>query len=172
MLRVILPIFSLLVVCGACVTGPANKYEVDADAVENEERVLEDTFLKVWRAAQLAMAEYPIRINSQDSGTLETEYIKSDQGFRIPGQERRGTPMGRKYRILVKVFPAEHAHKTRIVIRKVVELQKDFFSGAEKAASDGLEELAIMYRVERELLIEQAAEKRVNGGKNEKELDI
>ena len=53
-----------------------------------------------------------------------------------------------------------------------MELQKDFFSGAEKTASDGLEELAIMYRVERELLIEQAAEKRVNGGKNEKELDI
>ncbi len=176
MFRAILPIFSLIFcsifLWGACVTGPSNKYEIDADAVENEERVLNDNFLKVWRAAQLAMAEYPIRVNSQDSGTLETEFIKSDQGFRVPGREKRGGPMGRKYRILVKVFPGDRANKTRIVIRKIVELQKDFFSGVEKTPSDGLEELAIMYRVERELLIEQAAEKRVNGGKNEKELDI
>ena len=158
-------------ICAACATGGSTKYEVDADAVENEERVLDDTFVKVWRAAQLAMAEYPIRVNSQDSGTLETEFIKSDQGFRVPGQEKRGTPMGRRYRILIKVFPAAKAGSTQIVIRKLVEKQKDFFSGPEKTASDGLEELAIMYRVERELLIEQAAEKRSNGGK-EKELDI
>jgi len=158
----------LIFVLGAC-AGPMPKYEIDPDAVESEERVLSDTFQNVWRALQLAMAEYPIRTNNQDAGILESEYIKGDQGFRVPGQEQNGPVAGRRYRLKARVFKIA-PNRTKVVIRKIVEKQKDFFSGPEKAPSDGLEELAIMYRIERELLIEQAAQK-AQDNPNE-ELDI
>jgi hypothetical protein len=133
---------------------------MDADAVEPEERVLNANFEKVWRAVQLAMAEYPIRVNNQEGGLIETEAIKSDQGFRVPGRERLAAPSGRRYRLIVRVYSVGGAKdRTRVNVRKSVDKQKDFFSPVEKAPSDGLEELAVMYRVERELLIEQAAEK-------------
>ncbi len=145
--------------------GPQTKYEIDADAVEPETRVLSASIDKVWRATQLALAEYPIHVNNQEAGVIETEFIKADQGFKTPGQEVRGARSGKRYHLLVKVYNLAPG-KTKVVIRKEVELQRDFFSGREKTPSDGLEELAVMYRLERELNIDKAIEK------NSTELDL
>ncbi len=161
MFRATQQIFNFLgLVCLAVAcAGPQTKYEIDADAVESESLAVNTSLEKAWRAAQLALAEYPIRVNNQDSGIIETEPIRSDQGFRVPGRERQGAPSGRKYRIQVRIY-RDHGtdDATRVVVRKTIETQKDFFSAAEKVASDGLEELAIMYRIERELNIEKAAD--------------
>lgn len=137
---------------------PGTKYEIDADSIDSEERTLADSYEKTWRAVQLAMGEYPIRINNQDSGILESEFLKSDQGFRPPGQE---PTIGLRYKINVHIFRVSPT-ETRVAIRKHIERQKNFFSSREKVASDGLEELAIMYRVERELLLEKTLQKNEN----------
>src|SRR5262245_58225869 len=107
-------IVMLIILVGAC-AGPQPRYEVDADAIESESRELVGAFEKVWRAVQLALAEYPIKVNNQDSGLIETELIPGDQGFRIPGQERKGAPTGRKYRIKVRVLKINKDH-TQVVV--------------------------------------------------------
>ncbi len=104
------------------------------------------------------MAEYPIKVSNQDSGIMETEFIKNDQGWRRPGQSR-SPPGGRKYKINIRVFKSKDSKDTRVVVAKYAEMKKNFFSDVKTLPTDGLEELSIMYRVERELKIESAQKK-------------
>jgi len=45
---------------------------------------------------------------------------------------------------------------TRITIEKKIEVFRDFISETQIIPSDGLEEMALFYRIERELVIAQA----------------
>ena len=47
----------------------------------------------------------------------------------------------------------------RVVVTKLIERQRDFFAPGEDLASDGIEEKMILYRIEREVLIEEALKK-------------
>jgi hypothetical protein len=47
----------------------------------------------------------------------------------------------------------------RVTINKNIEKKRDFFSEAEVLPTDGLEEKVIFYRMERELIIDEALKK-------------
>jgi hypothetical protein len=50
----------------------------------------------------------------------------------------------------------EGRESTRVTIDKRMEILRDFFSEPETIESDGLEEKMIFYRIERELIIQDA----------------
>ncbi|MGE3974704.1 MAG: hypothetical protein AB7F59_09280 [Bdellovibrionales bacterium] len=129
--------------------------EFERDSAEPEQQTFSEGYESVWRAVQLAVAEYPIKISNQDSGILETEFIKGDQGWKKPGQARPPSG-GRRYKINIRVFKAQGQEETRVVVAKYADVKKNFFSEVKTLPSDGLEELSIMYRIERELNIEKA----------------
>jgi hypothetical protein len=133
------------------------------ESAEPQEKVFPESYDDVWRSVQLAMANYPIKVNNQDAGILETEAIKGDAAWNSPGQKRM-TSGGSRYRIIVRVVKGrteKNQPAGKVIILKLGEIQRDFFSPYEKLPSDGLEELAIMYRIERELQIEKALRKGV-----------
>jgi hypothetical protein len=107
---------------------------------------------EVWRAAHTAL-KYPIANENQDTGVIETDFIKSQDGFIAP--ETKVPSSGLRYKIYMYFAKGRTQNKesVRVTIDKRIEKLRDFFSDAESLTSDGLEEKILFYRIERELLI-------------------
>lgn len=157
-MKSLLALLSLSIALSGCATTGGTDSKRVVDSAEPQEKVFKESFDDIWRAVQLAMANYPIKVNNQDSGVLETESIRGDSAWVSPGQ-RRPPAGGFRYRVVIRVVRGrteKNAPAGKVTILKLGEIQRDFFSAYDKLPSDGLEELAIMYRIERELAIDKA----------------
>lgn len=130
------------------------------DQAQEYSRVFKAPFDEVWRAAQKALILYPIRTNNSDTGLLQTDYVKGNKAFIPPGQVEPYSN-GYRYRLHLKVLKGakRSTHATKVVIEKLPEIQRDFFAQPEELQSDGIEEQVILYRIERELVIEKGIKK-------------
>ncbi len=128
------------------------------------QRVFQFNYDRVWKAAQKAMVRYSLAINNIDKGILETDMIKGEDTWMPPYVLKRPSS-GLQYRVSLRVTKgkSENHPATRVTVIKKPELFRDFFSESEKIPSDGLEELVILYRIDRELLIEDALTKAQKG---------
>lgn len=128
-------------------------------------KVFPYNYESVWRAAQLTL-KYPIAVNNMENGVLETEWVRGIDGFLAPGASREPSA-GIRYKISLMLVKGKLDGKqsVRMTIAKKMERQKDFFSDVDTLVSDGLEEKVLFYRIEREILIEEAL-KKTAAGKN------
>jgi hypothetical protein len=153
-------ISSLLAFCvlAAC-TGKPPVTSKTKEAKFNYQKVYYYSYDNVWRAAQLSL-KYPIAVNNMDHGILETDYIKADDGFIAPVEEKVPSS-GVRYKISLTLSKGkvEGRESVRVTITKLVEKKRDFFAETETLVSDGLEEKVIFYRMERELVIDDALKK-------------
>lgn len=110
----------------------------------------------VWRAAHAAL-RYTIANENQDYGVIETDFIKSVDGW-LPPHLTKPQYKSARYKLILTFAKGETngRESTRVTIEKRIELFKDFISETQTAPSDGLEEQSIFYRIERELLIAAA----------------
>ena len=158
-------IFSLvlLILMASCTSKapePANKRR---EARVQTQKIFFFSYDNVWRAAQLAL-KYPIAVNNMDHGVLETDYVKADDGFIAPVEEK--TPSsGIRYKITLTLSKGkvDGRDSVRVNINKTIEKKRDFFSEAELMPTDGLEERVLFYRMERELIIDEALKKAARG---------
>lgn len=125
----------------------------------NKQKVYFADYDSVWRATHAAL-KYPIALDNQDTGMIETEYIKGMDGW-LPPNEQKPPSSGVRYKISMTLVKGktDGRDSTRVTIDKKMELLRDFFSEPESLESDGLEEKIIFYRIERELLINEALKK-------------
>lgn len=123
------------------------------------QRVYYANFDQVWRAAHTVI-RYTIANENQETGYLETEYIKGIDGW-LPPEVDRKPSAGLRYKLILSFAKgrAENRDSTRVTIEKRIEVLRDFFSEPEIVPSDGLEEKVLFYRFERELLITEALKK-------------
>ncbi|MCB0419515.1 MAG: hypothetical protein KDD61_00870 [Bdellovibrionales bacterium] len=140
-----------------CVLTPTESH---SKSYSPKEKVYFQPYDEVWRATQLAFAHYPIKMNNMDLGIIETDHVKGDQIWSAPHSRKEST-MGVKYQITARIIAGTSKHKkgTKVSIFKKVEKQRDFFAQVEKLPSDGLEEMSLLYRIDRELKIEHALQK-------------
>lgn len=122
----------------------------------SKQRVFFANYDAVWRAAH-AVIKYPIAAENQDTGSLETEYIKGLDGWLPPDQDKPPST-GIRYKLILTFAKgtADGRESTRVTIDKKMQILRDFFSEPETIDSDGLEEKMIFYRIERELVINEA----------------
>lgn len=122
----------------------------------------------VWRATQIALQNYPMRVNNIDAGIIETEPIKpfADGGrsplfWVAPYKANEPVGAGKSYflRVHVTKGTAGPNPAVRVNITKKLTNARDFFSDPTPLPSDGLEEQSILYRIARELQIEMALER-------------
>lgn len=125
----------------------------------NKQKLFFASYDNVWRAAH-AVLKYPIAQDNQDTGIIETEYIKGLDGW-LPPTESSPPSSGVRYKLTLTFAhgKAEGRESTRVTIEKRMEILRDFFSEPEPLESNGLEEKIIFYRIERELLINEALKK-------------
>lgn len=110
----------------------------------------------VWKAAHSAI-KYTIASENQDFGVIETDYVKSVDGWLPPDKSKPDFKSGR-YKLIFTFAKGktDGRDSTRITIDKKIEVFRDFISETQIIPSDGLEELTLFYRIEREIVIAQA----------------
>lgn len=121
-------------------------------------QVFDGEYDKVWRAAQLALARYPIKVNNMDAGLLETDFIKRDKIW-YPPYIKKNAGSGERHTItirMVKGISETSNEAVKVIVSKKIENLSDFFSSAQNQPSDGVEERMILYRIDRELKVERA----------------
>lgn len=125
----------------------------------NKQKVFFASYDSVWRAAHSTL-KYPIAVDNQDTGVIETEFIKGVDGW-LPPNEARPPSSGIRYKLFMTFARGKTDGKesVRVTIDKKMEILRDFFSEPEPLESDGLEEKVIFYRIERELIINEALKK-------------
>ncbi len=131
----------------------------------SHQRIFLAPYDKVWRAAHTAL-KYTIASENQDFGTIETDFVKAVDGWIPPYKERPDYP-GARYKLTFTFAKGETKGKesTRVTIEKRIEAFRNIISDSHKIDSDGTEEKAIFYRMERELVIARAIE-RANAAEN------
>lgn len=126
---------------------------MDPPIDEPKTSIFRDEYDQVWRAIQLAVRKYPVRLNNIESGLLETDYVKGDKLFADPSEG--GPPKASiRYKLeikAVKVKNSEDKQAVKVVVTKVAEVQPDFFTGFKEIPSNGLEEQTLLYRISRYL---------------------
>ena len=130
------------------------------------EQVYKASYEEVWRASNLVLQPYPLRVSNMDQGTLETDSIR---GFKVwtPPFKVDSASAGQSYKLTLKILKGNFSGRgaIKVSITKDLAIQNDFFSDPRPIASDGMEEKAILYRINREIQVERAltkAQKRKN----------
>lgn len=124
-------------------------------------RVYSQPYDSVWRAA-LTVLKYSITDQNQETGNIETDYIKPADGGWVSPDGSSPISAGIRYKIaisLVRVRTYNGKVGVKVTVEKKLEKIKDFFSDPQPLESDQLEEKSILYRMERELIIEEALKK-------------
>ena len=105
----------------------------------------------------LALEDYPIEVENNEKGFLKTEKIQIETIWKFPF-EREDILTAAKYTIHVKLIKGKIKSRPVVkvrVLKKIFE-QKGFIEEPKKVPSNGLEEKTILYRILREINIEQA----------------
>lgn len=114
---------------------------------------------KVWKMAH-SVIKYTIAAENQDYGTIETDYIKAVDGW-MPAHKRKPDFPSSRYKLFFTFAKGQTKGQdsTRVTIEKKIEAFKDVISDTEIVPTDGSEETALFYRIERELIIDRALQK-------------
>ncbi len=146
-------LFTLLFIMltAACVSSPLPE--------ENRayERTFRADFDQTWRACQQAVISYPLKINNMEQGTIQSTILRSHVYFKPPhlGKKHAG---GYRYDISINLIK-EADQLTKVSIEKNLQVYRDFVSKPENLISDGLEENALLYRIQREIEIDKEISK-------------
>lgn len=144
--------------CGSKVLQPETPEAIIERS--SQQRIFYAPYDEVWKAAH-SVIKYTIAAENQDFGVIETDYIKAVDGWLPPFRTRAQFPSSR-YKIVMSFArgkKSEAQENVRVTIEKKIEVFKDFISEVKIVGSDGLEEKAIFYRIERELIIAKALKK-------------
>ncbi len=126
-------------------------------------QVYRNNFNNVWRAAQIALQNYPVKINNSEKGVIETEFIKEGDVWAHP---TRSSSTSKRYQLKLRAVKGVIQSKPaiKIIILKKVKHFKNFVEGSTESLSvDHLEESTILYRIKRELIIDLALSKLQQG---------
>lgn len=115
----------------------------------------------VWRASQLSL-RYPLQTNNIESGIIETEWIRAADGFRPPHlMKTPSTGLRYKVRLVFEKGFSEGKPAIKVTASKRQERLVDFFTEPQPVPSDRIEEGVLLYRIERELKIEDGIRRSV-----------
>lgn len=139
-------------------------------SIAPREQVYSASYDEIWKAVNLVLQPYPLRISNMDQGLLETDVLRGDKVWTSP-YEKTNPGSGETYRLSIRVIKGAQNQRaaTKVIIQKDAQVQVDFFSDPKPMSSDGMEERSILYRIGREIQIERAlvrAQKKQNQQQN------
>ncbi len=140
------PIFVVGVATSGCVTIMPPRPPV-------KETLFKGAIEQVWMAAEKVLSDYPILESNVDAGVLKTDYLRGPSCWRAPIFEEKYTA-GIRCSLQLQILKIPGSG-VRVRVNKSLQVVKDFVSEPEDISSDGLEEMNILYRIDRELTIAQ-----------------
>ncbi|MCJ8277755.1 MAG: hypothetical protein HRT44_14120, partial [Bdellovibrionales bacterium] len=92
------------------------------------------------------------------AGFLQTLYITGKNRYLPPHLKgKKIYPSGYQYRLNINIIKGKK--RSKVSILKEARIQKDFFSEPKELDSDGFEEKLLIYRISREIKIENLLKK-------------
>ncbi len=149
-------LFAFLLFTGFLFSGCAS-LEPEPHILRPVSKIYPADYQKTWRATMLALEDYPIETEDNEKGLLKTENIQTETIWKSPFERERGL-IAAKYTLHIRLIKGKSKSKPMVkvrVLKKILE-QKGFIEDPKRIPSDGLEEKAILYRILREINIEQA----------------
>ena len=148
--KIIFQSFLLLIVAGCTTTKLA--YNVN----EPVSKLFEANYDQVWKSVMLAMEYYSIEEEDKEQGFLRTEVIKGTNIW-SPPFEGKQKKMSIKYVIYIQLIKGMTGFQPVIQVRvlKKIFAQEGFINEPKRIPSNGLEEKVILYRIMREVKIDQ-----------------
>ncbi len=139
-----------------CSLFSAPKPEME-DHKEAIRKTFPDNYDNVFKAARIALSKYRLAVDDYESGILQTSYILRENIWLPPHrQQKNKNRLRNQIKIIVlKGRSSQHKNATQVLIHKNISQKKNFFEPLKSISSDGLEELSLLYRIERELDIEK-----------------
>ncbi len=157
------PLLALAISVGAlsgCSSASVEPEHIDIKDPGPKTKTFSTSFLNTWKACLIVLGKYPLKSYDEESGVIETDFIRGEDVWVAP-HRKKYIQGGFKYKLNLRVIKGKQGAKpvTKVIVLKQPELQKDFFADSEKIQTDGLEELSLLYRIERELALEEALAK-------------
>ncbi len=158
-----------IIILFAALSG-CSLFEKQHDSVDkiiekaSQQRIFYASYDVVWKAAHTVI-KYTIASENQDFGVIETDFVKAVDGWLPPNRTKPEFKSARyKLTFTFAKGKTDGRESTRVTIEKKIEVFKDFISETRIIQSDGLEELSLFYRIEREIIIAQALKKAAGAG--------
>ena len=118
------------------------------------QRVVKGKYEQVFHAAQLSLSNYSIAVSDMNAGILRTGIIRNDQMWLPPFLNKRML-FGHRYTINIQLLKIKDREAVQVTIVKNIEHKRNFLEEYQKVKTDGLEEIALFYRIRRELLFQR-----------------
>lgn len=115
------------------------------------ETVFRGSMDQVWMATEKTLANYPISESNRDSGVLKTDFLRGPQCWQSPKQSEKYSA-GVRCSLTLQLIKIPH-NGIRVRVNKSLQMMRDFISEPEDIDNDGMEEMMILYRIDRELTI-------------------
>ncbi len=166
-MRFLLPVLFFQVVISGCSLLEKQPESIDKIIQKSSnQKIFFANYDLVWKAAHTAI-KYTIASENQDFGVIETDYVKSVDGW-LPPDKTKPDYKSARYKLIFTFAKGktDSRESTRITIEKKIEVFRDFISETQIIPSDGLEEMSLFYRIERELVIAQALKRAASEGSN------
>ena len=118
------------------------------------------SFEDVWQATHVAMIKYRLQVDNQETGLVMSE-LSADSPAYQPPFPINSQKVGRKSQIEVRLIRGQIGARpsTKVIVQKRIEQQSTIVDDSQTIVSDGWEERAILYRIERELTIFRALQR-------------
>ena len=148
------PTFLLILMCLAgCASHPRITYNPEK-IPSFLEKTIKGKYEYVFNAAQISLSGYPIAVSDMEAGILKTDIIKGEQMWHPPHLDKREF-FGHRYTISIQLLKIKDKEAVQVTIIKDIEHKKNFFAEYQKVKTDGLEEIALLYRIQRELIFQK-----------------
>lgn len=115
------------------------------------ETVFRGSMDQVWMATEKTLANYPISESNRDSGVLKTDFLRGPQCWQNPVEKEKYSA-GVRCSLTLQLIKIPHSG-IRVRVNKSLQVMRDFISEPEDMDNDGMEEVMILYRIDRELTV-------------------
>lgn len=149
-------IFALcLIMLGSC--SSYKQFQYVTEEFEVPTKVFKSDYAQAWQAVLQVMKTYDLEVTNQESGVIKTRWI--DNTLQLNFADSFGSSdavKAAKFKLIINVVKGfrgtREVSKVTVFRRQMVE--QDFLQGWKIIRSDGIMEKSIIYRVERELKID------------------
>ena len=147
----------LIVVSAFSACSSYKQFQYVTEEFEVPSKVFKSDYAQTWQAVLQVMKSYDLEVTNQESGVIKTRWI--DNTLQLNFADSFGSSdsvKAAKFKLILNVVKgfrgSREVSKVTVFRRQMVE--QDFLQGWKIIRSDGIMEKSIIYRIERELRID------------------
>jgi hypothetical protein len=133
------------------------QFQYITEEFEIPTKVFRADYTQTWQAVLAVMKTYPLEIKNQESGVIKTRWI--DNTLELNFADSFGSSdsvKSARFKLIINVVKGFRANKevAKVTVFKRQLVEHDFLQGAKVVYTDGIMEKSVLYRIERELAID------------------